>query len=263
MKRRRTVSGMTLGIVRGLTVKSEGEEVEREEDNTEEVVTEEVMSEDEHYTNWTMDLMEATVLQRRSLLMEFKKIAKLVIDKYREYSTNQTLLANSFYNMYFKDPLDKLQSLNKKIAKVEEEIWGSEKPIEKVIKISKSGQKVDINRLNILIDQSEEITNPDMESEEYSFINGEKGRQLNHIKIGMKEEYRIYKDILTGRNANFNQFKPRGTDMTNLRQDSELRLGTPEKGSQNPPPAGTQLGTTPQTIRGNQGQSQTQQEKST
>ena len=56
--------------------------------NTENVTTEEVRSEDEPYSECTMNQMEATILQRRRLLIELKKIAELVIDKYKDYSTN-------------------------------------------------------------------------------------------------------------------------------------------------------------------------------
>ena len=64
--------------------------------------------------------------------------------------------------------------------------------------------------------------NLDEESEDYNLIHGGKGSLLNHIRIYMREDYKIHKDILKGRNVNFNQFKCRGKDMFVIRQDSEL-----------------------------------------
>ena len=94
---------------------------------------------------------------------------------------------------------------------------GTQRGNKKTVEVSKKG-KIDVYRLEALLDQWEEITCPDTESEDYSFIHGKKGVELNHIKSSIKEDYRIYKCVLSGRNANFNQFKPRGTDMTNLRE---------------------------------------------
>ena len=108
------------------------------------------------------------------------------------------------------------------------------------MEVSKKG-KIDIYRLEALLDQWEGITYLDTESEDCSFIHRKKGVELNHIKTSIKEDYRIQKCILAGKNTNFNQFKQRGTDMTNLSMDSELRLGTPEKGG--PPPVNSLWGT--------------------
>ena len=59
--------------------------------------TEVVRSEDIHIAEQTMKQMEATVLHRQALTIEYRKLANLVIAKYKDYSTNRFIVTNSFY----------------------------------------------------------------------------------------------------------------------------------------------------------------------
>ena len=112
---------------------------------------------------------------------------------------------------------------------------GSVDSINKAINIVRRyNANINIHRFNELIDLVDSVRFPDKTSEDYQFVYGDIGRYVNSIRMQMRDNYRIFKDITGGINANFDQFQHRSSDMSRGKdivkgKESRLQRETPVK----------------------------------